>query len=228
MAAPSRAQRPRRRPKCRRAKYLEFDDSPCRCLQPFVDWGQCWVHVCCGSRNATSAWNQRGQSNLPTSVGSYGWAWPPSREMAAPASLTTSVKAWAVYPSNRALPVSKRTGGAGTTSAGNEFNGRFLGSWGKQRVKRMSRFVLARWAAGAGLATALVLLIPAGVVAAPALSSTAVVKSAAGTALVDVRWRRRGWRRSSYFIGSPYYGYGRYSNSGCHVEGGYYRPNGCW
>ena len=128
----------------------------------------------------------------------------------------------------RALPVSKRTGGAGTTSAGNEFNGRFLGSWGKQRVKRMSRFVLARLAAGTGLATALVLLIPAGVVAAPVLSSTAVVKSAAGTALVDVRWRRRGWRRSSYFIGSPYYGYGRYSNSGCHVEGGYYRPNGCW
>jgi len=162
MAAPSRAQRPLRRPKCRRAKYLEFDDSPCRCLQPFVDWGQGWVHVCCGSRNATSAWNQRGQSNLPTSVGSYGWAWPPSREMAAPASLTTSVKAWAVYPSNRALPVSKRTGGAGTASAGNEFNGRFLGSWGKQRVKRMSRLVLARWVTGAGLATALVLLFPAG------------------------------------------------------------------
>ena len=95
----------------------------------------------------------------------------------------------------------------------------------------MSRFVLARWAAGAGLATALVLLSPAGVVAAPVLSSTAVVKSAASTALVDVRWRRWGWRRGyhrSYFSGSPYYGYGRYSNSGCHVEGGYYRPNGCW
>jgi hypothetical protein len=86
-----------------------------------------------------------------------------------------------------------------------------------------------------------VLLIPAGVVAAPVLSSTAVVKSAAGTALVDVRWRRWGWRRGyfigspyyggygrGYFIGSPYYGYGRYSNSGCHVEGGYYRSNGCW
>src|SRR5262249_18924754 len=67
MAAPSRAQRSRRRPKCRRAKYLEFDDSPCRCLQPFVDWGQGWVHVCCGSPNATTASNQRGQSNLPTS-----------------------------------------------------------------------------------------------------------------------------------------------------------------
>jgi hypothetical protein len=94
----------------------------------------------------------------------------------------------------------------------------------------MSRFVLARWAAAAGLATALVLLIPAGVVAAPVLSSTAAVKSEAGTALVDVRWRRHyGYRyRRGYFIGSPYYGYGRYSNSGCHVEGGYYRPNGCW
>ena len=91
----------------------------------------------------------------------------------------------------------------------------------------MSRFLLARLAAGTGLATALVLLIPAGVVAAPVLSSTAVVKSAASTALVDVRWRRWGWRRG-YFIGSPYYGYARYSNSGCHVEGGYYRPNGCW
>jgi hypothetical protein len=96
----------------------------------------------------------------------------------------------------------------------------------------MSRFIFARWAAGAGLATALVLLIPAGVVAAPVLSSTAVVKSAAGTALVDVRWRRWGWRRwggrRSYFIGSAYYGYARYSNSGCHIAGGYNRPNGCW
>jgi hypothetical protein len=62
------------------------------------------------------------------------------------------------------------------------------------------------------------------------LSSTATVKSEAGTALVDVRWRRHyGYRyRRGYFIGSPYYGYARYSNSGCHVEGGYYRPNGCW
>jgi hypothetical protein len=94
----------------------------------------------------------------------------------------------------------------------------------------MSRFVLARWAAAAGLASALGLLIPAGVVAAPVLSSTAVVKSEAGTALVDVRSRRHyGYRyRRGYFIGSPYYGYARYSNSGCHVEGGYYRPNGCW
>jgi hypothetical protein len=32
---------------------------------------------------------------------------------------------------------------------------------------------------------------------------------------------------TAIFIGSPYYGYGRYANSGCHVEGGYYRPNGC-
>ena len=91
----------------------------------------------------------------------------------------------------------------------------------------MSRFVFARLAAGTGLATALVLLSPAGVVAAPVLSSTAVVKSAASTALVDVRWRRWGWRRG-YFIGSAYYGYARYSNSGCHVAGGYNRPNGCW
>jgi hypothetical protein len=97
----------------------------------------------------------------------------------------------------------------------------------------MGRFVLARWATGAGLATALVLLIPAGVVAAPVLSSIAVVKSAAGTALVDVRLRHWGWRRGwagrrSYFIGSGYYGYARYSNSGCHIAGGYNRPNGCW
>src|SRR5262249_18851792 len=91
---------------------------------------------------------------------------------------------------SRHIDAESITGGAarkeGTASGGNGFNARFLGSWGKQRVKRMSRLVLAHWVTGAGLATALVLLIPAGVVAAPALSSAAVVKSAAGTALVDV------------------------------------------
>jgi hypothetical protein len=57
------------------------------------------------------------------------------------------------------------------------------------------------------------------------------VKSAVATAALDVRWRRWGWRRSSgwrrgYFIG-PAYGWW-YGGSGCHIAGGYYRPNGCW
>jgi hypothetical protein len=65
------------------------------------------------------------------------------------------------------------------------------------------------------------------VAAAPVLSSIAEVKSAAATKAIDARWRRWGSRRGyrSYFIGSAY-GYARYSNSGCHVEGGYYRPRG--
>ena len=94
----------------------------------------------------------------------------------------------------------------------------------------MSTSVLLRWAAGAGLAGMLAVSLAGTVAAAPVLSSTAEVKSAAATKAIDARWRRSGWRRGyrSYFIGSAYYGYARYSNSGCHVEGGYYRPNGCW
>ena len=93
----------------------------------------------------------------------------------------------------------------------------------------MSTSVLLRWAAGAGLAGMLAFSLAGTVAAAPVLSSTAEVKSAAATEVIDARWRRWGWRRGyRYFIGSAYYGYARYSNSGCHVEGGYYRPNGCW
>ena len=96
----------------------------------------------------------------------------------------------------------------------------------------MSTSALLRCAAGAGLAGLLALSLAGTVAAAPVLSSTAEVKSAAATKAIDARWRRWGWRRGygyrGYFIGSSYYGYARYSNSGCHIAGGYGRPNACW
>ena len=96
----------------------------------------------------------------------------------------------------------------------------------------MSTSALLRCAAGAGLAGLLALSLAGTVAAAPVLSSTAEVKSAAATEVIDARWRRWGWRRGygyrGYFIGSSYYGYARYSNSGCHIAGGYNRPNACW
>ena len=72
-------------------------------------------------------------------------------------------------------------------------------------------------------------LLASAVGAAPVLSNTAEVKSATTSAAIDARWRRGRWHRG-YFVGPTYrYGYGRwYSNSGCHIAGGYYRPNGCW
>ena len=86
----------------------------------------------------------------------------------------------------------------------------------------MSTSVLLRWSAGACLASMLALSLAGTVAAAPVLS-------AAATKAIDARWRRWGWRRGyRYFIGSAYYGYARYSNSGCHIAGGYGRPNACW
>jgi len=102
-------------------------------------------------------------------------------------------------------------------------------SWdrGASGETRMNTSVLLRWAAGAGFAGMLALSLAGTGAAAPVLSSTAEVKSAAATQAIDARWRRWGWRRS-YFIGSAY-GYGRwYRNSGCQIPGGYYRPNACW
>jgi hypothetical protein len=90
----------------------------------------------------------------------------------------------------------------------------------------MTKSIFVRFATGVGIAGALTFLAAAPIAAAPALSSTAQVKSAAPNTATEARWRRRAWRRS-YFIGSSY-GRWRYSNSGCHIAGGYYRPNGCW
>jgi hypothetical protein len=90
----------------------------------------------------------------------------------------------------------------------------------------MTKSIFVRCATGAGIAGALALFAAAPTAAAPVLSSTAQAKSAAPSAAIEARWRRWGWRRS-YFIGSAY-GRWRYSNSGCHIAGGYYRPNGCW
>ena len=104
-----------------------------------------------------------------------------------------------------------------------------LGSGGAIVGRHMCKSIFAQGATGAGIAGALVLVLSlaGSVAAAPVLSSTAEVKSAVATAVIDARWRRWGWRRG-YFIGSAY-GYRRwYSNSGCHIAGGYYRPNGCW
>jgi hypothetical protein len=90
----------------------------------------------------------------------------------------------------------------------------------------MSKPTLIHCAAIVGAAGALILLAVGAVAAAPVLTSSVEVKSAAPTAVIDARWRRYGWRRS-YFIGSAY-GRWRYGNSGCHIAGGYYRPNACW
>jgi hypothetical protein len=90
----------------------------------------------------------------------------------------------------------------------------------------MTKSIFVRCATGVGIAGALTLLAAAPIAAAPALSNTAKVKSAAPNTAIEARWRRRAWRRS-YFIGSSY-GRWRYGNSGCHIAGGYYRPNGCW
>ena len=92
----------------------------------------------------------------------------------------------------------------------------------------MSRSFIVRGATVIGIAGALALLVAGSVTAAPVLSSTAQVKSAADNATTEVRWRHwRGYRgyawRRGYAAG-PRYSY----NSGCRVLGGYYRPDGCW
>jgi hypothetical protein len=84
----------------------------------------------------------------------------------------------------------------------------------------MSQSTILRCSAVAGLAGGLVLFALGSVAAAPVHSITAQVKSATTVAATDVRWRR--WGRRHYA-----YGYWR-SGSGCHVAGGYHRPDGCW
>ena len=88
-------------------------------------------------------------------------------------------------------------------------------SWdrGASGETHMNTSVLLRWAAGAGFAGMLALSLAGTAAAAPVLSSTAEVKSAAATQAIDARWRRWGWRRS-YFIGSAY-GYGRWYRTSC-------------
>jgi hypothetical protein len=95
----------------------------------------------------------------------------------------------------------------------------------------MSKSAFMRHATGFCFASALLMFVAGSVAAAPVLSGTAAVKSAARTAAIDAQWRRWGWRRGwrwrrGYFIG-PVYRYGWYG-SGCHIPGGYYRPNACW
>jgi hypothetical protein len=65
----------------------------------------------------------------------------------------------------------------------------------------MTKSIFVRCATGVGIAGALTLLAAAPIAAAPALSSTAQVKSAAPNTATEARSRRRAWRRS-YFIGS--------------------------
>jgi hypothetical protein len=91
----------------------------------------------------------------------------------------------------------------------------------------MSKLSIVVCATIVGTACALFSLTGGPLAAAPVLTGTAEVKSAAPMAVIDARWRRWGYRRG-YFIGSGYYGRWRYGNSGCHIAGGYYRPNACW
>lgn len=85
----------------------------------------------------------------------------------------------------------------------------------------MSKTRIAQTSAAAGLALALVGFAVGSSTAAPVSTITAQVKSAVATPTTEVRWRRYGWRRA---YARAYYR----SNSGCHIAGGYYRPNGCW
>jgi hypothetical protein len=85
----------------------------------------------------------------------------------------------------------------------------------------MNAFRIARNVVVAGFALALGSVVVGPVAAAPVASITAAVKSAAASVTTEVRSRRHGWRRAYAR------GYGS-SNSGCHIAGGYHRPNGCW
>jgi len=89
----------------------------------------------------------------------------------------------------------------------------------------MSKAVLKRNILASVVVGGLALLLAGPATAAPVLSNTAAVKSAAANVTTDVRWRRWGWRRGYYFIGSSYGGWRR---GYCHIPGGYYRPNACW
>jgi hypothetical protein len=86
----------------------------------------------------------------------------------------------------------------------------------------MKRSSVVRGVVAGGLLGGIVLLCADPAAAAPALTGTSAVKSAVDSLAIDVRWRR--WRRG-YFIGSSY---GWWSRRGCHIPGGYYRPNACW
>jgi hypothetical protein len=85
----------------------------------------------------------------------------------------------------------------------------------------MSKPTIVLSATAAGLAVAFAALVSGSAAAAPLPSLTAQVKSAVAAPATEVRWRRHSWRRAYAR------GYGR-GNSGCHIAGGYNRPNGCW
>jgi len=91
----------------------------------------------------------------------------------------------------------------------------------------MSKSFIRRGAIGIVIAGALALFVVGSVTAAPVLSGTAQVKSAVDNPTTDVRYRHwRGYRGYAWRRG---YAGRRYSyNSGCHVLGGYHRPDGCW
>src|SRR5256885_2120629 len=87
-----------------------------------------------------------------------------------------------------------------------------------RRSVTMTKLVSVRRTLGMGLAGAVALIAAAGsVTAAPVVSNSAAVKSAATSVATEARWRHHVRRYRGYAY-----------NSGCHVEGGYHRPNGCW
>jgi hypothetical protein len=88
----------------------------------------------------------------------------------------------------------------------------------------MRKLICVARCATAATVAALALLVAGPAGSTPVPSSTALVKSAVASVAVDARWY--GWRGRRYFIGRSY-GSRRYG-SGCHVPGGYNRPNGCW
>jgi hypothetical protein len=93
-----------------------------------------------------------------------------------------------------------------------------------ERGKPMSKAILMRSILAGVAVGAFALFVGGPASAAPVPSITAALKSAATSAVTEVRWRRWGWRRG-YFIGSSY---GWYRRGYCHIPGGYNRPNACW
>jgi hypothetical protein len=80
----------------------------------------------------------------------------------------------------------------------------------------MNRAILLPSLLAAAIAGAFAIATAESTAAASAFSGAAVIKAAAPTGVVEARWRR--WRWGWY---------GSYRR-GCHIAGGYYRPNGCW